>query len=92
VDNECELQHLWVSQVGNFHLEEVLSVVDEGDHVSFPRNGQRVVQDFIQNIMRKCSWSQKMVLGRFAHVFMVMYDGLEFLFDSIGDIGDEPDV
>jgi len=32
------------------------------------------------------------MLGRFDHVFVVMHNGLELLFDGIGDLGGEPDV
>jgi hypothetical protein len=68
--------------VRNLHLEEVQSVVDEVDHVHFPRHGQCVVQE----------WSQSVMLGRFDHVFVVMHNGLELLFDSVGDLCGEPDV
>jgi hypothetical protein len=49
-------------------------------------------QDFIQNVMWKCPWSQSVMLGRFNHVFVVMHNGLELLFDGVGDLGGEPDV
>jgi hypothetical protein len=31
------------------------------------------------------------MLGRFDHVFMVKHNGVELLFDGVGDLGGEPD-
>ncbi len=78
--------------MGDFHLEEVRGVVDEGDHVPFSHHGECVVQDFIQNIMRKCPWSQSVMLGRFDHIFMMVHNGLKFLINSVCEFGGEPDV
>jgi hypothetical protein len=73
VDDECEFQHLWVVQVRGFHLEQVRSVVDEGHQVALFGNREGVVEDFIQNIMRKSGWCQLVVLGELNHIFMKVY-------------------
>jgi hypothetical protein len=92
VHNECELQCLGVVQVADFHLEEVRGVFDEGDHVPFSCHGEYpLVQDFVQNIMRKCPWSQPVMLGRFDYIFVMVHHGLDFLLDGVHKFGDEPD-
>jgi hypothetical protein len=79
--------------VADFHLEEVRGVVDEGHNVPFSCHGEYpLVQDFVQNIMRKCPWSQPVMLGRFDYIFVMVHHGLEFLLDGIHKFGGEPDV
>ena len=90
--DECELQCFGVVQVGDFHLEEVRGIVDEGHHVSFSRHRECVVQDFILNIMRKCPWCQSVMLGRFDHILVMVYNRLEFFLDDVRKFGSEPDV
>ena len=72
--------------------EEVQGVVDEGDHVSFPRHGKCVVQYFIQNIMGEVPWSLPLMLCRFDNILMMVHDRLKFLLDGIRDLGGEPDI
>jgi len=85
VEDECELRYLGVILVRNLHLEEARSIVDEVDHVHFPHHGQCVVQDFIQNVMWKCPWSQSVMLGRFDHVFVVMTASVIFVVNQMFD-------
>jgi hypothetical protein len=51
-----------------------------------------VGDDFIQNIMWKSTRRQSVVLSGFDHVFMVVYHGLEFLFDCVGYFGGKLDI
>jgi hypothetical protein len=88
----CELQCLGVIQVGDFHLKKVRGIVDEGDHVPFSRHGECVVQDLVQNIVRESPWCQSVMLGRFDHILVMVYNRLEFFLDDVRKFGSEPDV
>ncbi len=79
-------------QVWYFYLEKVRGVVDEGHQVVFLCNCERVVEDFIQNIMRKCPRSQTMKLGLFDYIFVMVNHWLEFLLNGISELGREPHV
>jgi hypothetical protein len=51
-----------------------------------------VVEDFIQNVVRKGPWSQPVMLCRFDHILVMVHNGLKFLFAGILDLGGEPDI
>jgi len=77
---------------GQTGVKPPLGLVHEGDHVPFPSHRQCVVQNFIKNVVRKCPWSQSVMLIRFDNIFVVVHNRLQFLFNCVGDLGCEPNI
>ncbi len=51
-----------------------------------------MLDDAVQNVVRKGSWCQLVMLGRFNHVLVVPDNGFELLLDGFGHLGGEPDI
>ncbi len=51
-----------------------------------------MLDDAVQNVMRKGSWCQAAMLGRFNHVLVVPDDRFELFLDGIGHFEGEPDI
>ncbi len=71
MEDEGELIFGWVVEVRYLDLEQVRGEGHEGHQVLFLRNGGNVFNDSIQDIVRKSSGCQSVMLCGFNHIFVV---------------------
>ncbi len=64
----------------------------KGTRFFFFGNGSDVLDDAVQDVVRKGSWCKPVMLGRFDYILVVPDDRFELLLDCVGYFGGEPDV